>query len=105
MKLKLLRLAPLAAVLLAAAFLHGCGYRAETAPLTANVPAAAAEPAPDPTAVPVFTVEYRLGDDVLKTENVPFGGVPVADAALPEGLRLIAWTDASGGRVDPAVPV
>lgn len=105
MKLKLLRLAPLAAVLLAAAFLHGCGYRAETAPLTANVPAAAAEPAPEPTAVPVFTVEYRLGDDVLKTENVPFGGVPAADAALPEGLRLIAWTDASGGRVDPAVPV
>lgn len=105
MKPKTLRLAPLALVLLAAAFLHGCGYRAETAPLAANVPAAAEEPTPAPTETPVFTVEYRLGDDVLKTESVPFGGVPAADAALPEGLRLVAWTDETGARVDPAAPV
>ena len=31
MKLKTFRFAPLAAVLLAAVFLHGCGYRAEAA--------------------------------------------------------------------------
>ncbi len=105
MKLKMLRLAPLAVVLLAAAFLHGCGYRAETAPLAANVPAAAEEPTPAPAEEPVFTVEYRLGDDVLKTESVPFGGVPAADAALPEGLYLVAWTDETGARVDPAAPV
>ena len=43
MKLKTLRFAPLAAVLLAAVFLHGCGYRAEAAPLASNAPAAAEE--------------------------------------------------------------
>ena len=105
MKLKMLRLAPLAVVLLAAAFLHGCGYRAETAPLAANVPAAAEEPTPAPAEEPVFTVEYRLGDDVLKTESVPFGGTPAADAALPEGLYLVAWTDETGRRADPTAPV
>ena len=36
MKLKTFRFAPLAAVLLAAVFLHGCGYRAEAAPLASN---------------------------------------------------------------------
>lgn len=40
MKLKTFRFAPLAAVLLAAVFLHGCGYRAEAAPLASNAPAA-----------------------------------------------------------------
>ena len=75
MKLKTLRFAPLAAVLLAAVFLHGCGYRAEAAPLTSNAPAAA-ETTPAPTETPVFTVEYRLGDDVLKTESIPFDGSP-----------------------------
>ena len=39
MKLKTFRFAPLAAVLLAAVFLHGCGYRAEAAPLASNAPA------------------------------------------------------------------
>ncbi len=105
MKLKMLRLASLAAVLLAAVLLHGCGDRTETVPLAANAPAATEEPAPEPTEAPVFTVEYRLGDDVLKTESVPFGGVPAADAALPEGLRLIAWTDETGERVDMTAPV
>ena len=38
MKLKTFRFAPLAAVLLAAVFLHGCGYRAEAAPLASNAP-------------------------------------------------------------------
>ena len=54
---------------------------------------------PKPT---FFLYEYRLGDDVLKAESVPFGGVPADDAALPEGLRLIAWTEETGARVDPA---
>ena len=85
MKLKTFRFAPLAAVLLAAVFLHGCGYRAEAAPLASNAPAAA-KTTPAPTETPVFTVEYRLGDDVLKTESIPFDGTPAADAALPEGL-------------------
>ena len=59
MKLKTFRFAPLAAVLLAAVFLHGCGYRAEAAPLASNAPAAA-ETTPAPTETPVFTVEYRV---------------------------------------------
>ena len=106
MNQKIFRCAALAAALLAAAFLHGCGYRAEAVPLAANAPAATEEPTPAPTETPVFTVEYRLGDDVLKTETVPFGGTSAADAALPEGLRLVAWTDENGGRVDPvAAPV
>ena len=104
MKLKIFRFAPLAAVLLAAVFLHGCGYRAEAAPLASNAPAAA-ETTPAPTETPVFTVEYRLGDDVLKTESIPFDGSPAADAALPEGLYLVAWTDETGRRADPAAPV
>ena len=104
MKLKMLRLASLAAVLLAAVFLHGCGYRTETVPLTADAPTAVA-PTPEPTAAPVFTVEYRLGGDVLQTESVPFGGTPAMDAALPDGLRLVAWTDETGGRVDLSAPV
>ena len=104
MKLKTFRFAPLAAVLLAAVFLHGCGYRAEAAPLASNAPAAA-ETTPAPTETPVFTVEYRLGDDVLKTESIPFDGSPAADAALPEGLYLVAWTDETGRRADPAAPV
>ena len=95
MKLKTFRFAPLAAVLLAAVFLHGCGYRAEAAPLASNAPAAA-KTTPAPTETPVFTVEYRLGDDVLKTESIPFDGTPAADAALPEGLYLVAWTDETG---------
>lgn len=103
MKLKTLRFAPLAAVLLAAVFLHGCGYRAAVAP-TANA-TAAEETTPAPTEMPVFTVEYRLGDDVLKTESIPFDGSPAADAALPEGLYLVAWTDETGRRADPAAPV
>lgn len=70
MKLKTFRFAPLAAVLLAAVFLHGCGYRAAAAPLASNAPAAA-ETTPAPTETPVFMVEYRLGDDVLKTESIP----------------------------------
>lgn len=104
MKLKTFRFAPLAAVLLAAVFLHGCGYRAEAAPLASNAPAAA-ETTPAPTETPVFTVEYRLGDDVLQTESIPFDGSPAADAALPEGLYLVAWTDETGRRADPAAPV
>ena len=104
MKLKTFRFAPLAAVLLAAAFLHGCGYRAEAAPLTADAPVAEA-PTPVPTETPVYTVEYRLGDDVLQTESVPFGGTPTMDAALPEGLRLVAWTDETGARVDLSASV
>ena len=104
MKLKTFRFAPLAAVLLAAVFLHGCGYRAEAAPLASNAPAAA-ETTPAPTETPVFTVEYRLGDDVLKTESIPFDGSPAADTALPEGLYLVAWTDETGRRADPAAPV
>ena len=104
MKLKTFRFAPLAAVLLAAVFLHGCGYRAEAAPLASNAPAVA-ETTPAPTETPVFTVEYRLGDNVLQTESIPFDGTPAADAALPEGLYLVAWTDETGRRADPAAPV
>ena len=66
MKLRIFRFSALAAVLLAAAFLHGCGYRTEAAPLTADAPVAEA-PTPVPTETPVYTVEYRLGDDVLQT--------------------------------------
>lgn len=104
MKLRIFRFSALAAVLLAAAFLHGCGYRTEAAPLTADAPVAEA-PTPVPTETPVYTVEYRLGDDVLQTESIPFGGTPAADAALPEGLYLVAWTDETGRRADPAAPV
>lgn len=104
MKLKMLRLASLAAVLLAAVLLHGCGDRTETVPLTADAPTAEA-PTPVPTETPVYTVEYRLGDDVLQTESVPFGGTPAADAALPEGLHLVAWTDETGARADLSAPV
>ena len=104
MKLRIFRFSALAAVLLAAAFLHGCGYRTEAAPLTADAPVAEA-PTPVPTETPVFTVEYRLGDDVLQTESIPFGGTPAADAALPEGLYLVAWTDKTGARVDLSASV
>ena len=104
MKLKTFRFAPLAAVLLAAVFLHGCGYRTEAAPLTADAPVAEAL-TPAPTETPVYTVEYHLGDDVLQTESIPFGGSPAADAALPVGLYLVAWTDETGRRADPAAPV
>ncbi len=93
MKLRIFRFSALAAVLLAAVYLHGCGYRAETAPPAAT---------PAPTETPVYTVEYRLGDNVLQSESVPFGGAPAAAAALPEGLFLVAWTDKTGERVDPA---
>lgn len=101
MKLKIFRFSILAAVLLAAVYLHGCGYRAEAAPLTSNAPAAA-ETTPAPTEAPVYTVEYRLGDNILQSESVPFGGAPAAAAVLPEGLFLVAWTDKAGERVDPA---
>lgn len=101
MKLRIFRFSALAAVLLAAVYLHGCGYRAEAAPLASNAPAAA-ETTPVPTETPVYTVEYRLGDNVLQSESVPFGGAPAAAAALPEGLFLVAWTDKTGERVDPA---
>lgn len=101
MKLRIFRFSALAAVLLAAAFLHGCGYRTEAAPLTADAPVAEA-PTPVPTEAPVYTVEYRLGDNVLQSESVPFGGAPAAAAVLPEGLFLVAWTDKTGERVDPA---
>lgn len=101
MKLKIFRFSVLAAVLLAAVYLHGCGYRAETAPLASNAPAAA-ETTPAPTEAPVYTVEYRLGDSILQSESVPFGGAPAAAAVLPEGLFLVAWTDKTGERVDPA---
>ena len=101
MKLKIFRFSVLAAVLLAAVYLHGCGYRAEAAPLASNAPAAA-ETTPAPTEAPVYTVEYRLGDNVLQSESVPFGGAPAAAAVLPEGLFLVAWTDKTGERVDPA---
>ena len=104
MKLRIFRFSALAAVLLAAAFLHGCGYRTEAAPLTADAPVAEA-PTPVPTETPVCTVEYRLGDDVLQTESIPFGGTPAADAALPEGLYLVAWTDETGARVDLSASV
>ena len=104
MKLRIFRFSALAAVLLAAAFLHGCGYRTEAAPLTADAPVAEA-PTPVPTETPVYTVEYRLGDDVLQTESIPFGGTPAADAALPEGLYLVAWTDETGARVDLSASV
>ena len=101
MKLKIFRFSVLAAVLLAAVYLHGCGYRAEAAPLASNAPAAA-ETTPAPTEAPVYTVEYRLGDSILQSESVPFGGAPAAAAVLPEGLFLVAWTDKTGERVDPA---
>ena len=101
MKLKIFHFSVLAAVLLAAVYLHGCGYRAETAPLASNAPAAA-ETTPAPTEAPVYTVEYRLGDSILQSESVPFGGAPAAAAVLPEGLFLVAWTDKTGERVDPA---
>ena len=101
MKLKIFRFSALAAVLLAAVYLHGCGYRAEAAPLASNAPAAA-ETTPAPTEAPVYTVEYRLGDNILQSESVPFGGAPAAAAVLPEGLFLVAWTDKTGERVDPA---
>lgn len=104
MKLRIFRFSALAAVLLAAAFLHGCGYRTEAAPLTADAPVAEA-PTPVPTETPVYTVEYRLGDNVLQSESVPFGGTPAADAALPEGLYLVAWTDETGARVDLSASV
>ena len=101
MKLKIFHFSVLAAVLLAAVYLHGCGYRAEAAPLASNAPAAA-ETTPAPTEAPVYTVEYRLGDNILQSESVPFGGAPAAAAVLPEGLFLVAWTDKTGERVDPA---
>ena len=101
MKLKIFRFSVLAAVLLAAVYLHGCGYRAEAAPLASNAPAAA-ETTPAPTEAPVYTVEYRFGDNILQSESVPFGGAPAAAAMLPEGLFLVAWTDKTGERVDPA---
>ena len=101
MKLKIFRFSVLAAVLLAAVYLHGCGYRAEAAPLASNAPAAA-ETTPAPTEAPVYTVEYCLGDNILQSESVPFGGAPAAAAVLPEGLFLVAWTDKTGERVDPA---
>ena len=105
MKLKIFRFSVLAAVLLAAVYLHGCGYRAEAAPLASNAPAAA-ETTPAPTEAPVYTVEYCLGDSILQSESVPFGGAPAAAAVLPEGLFLVAWTDKAGDCVDPsAVPV
>ncbi len=50
-------------------------------------------------------MEYRLGDDVLKPRASPFDGSPAADTALPEGLYLVAWTDETGRRADPAAPV
>ena len=66
MKLKIFRFSVLAAVLLAAVYLHGCGYRAEAAPLASNAPAAA-ETTPAPTEAPVYTEEYRLGDSILQS--------------------------------------
>ena len=105
------RLPLLFAALLGALLLSNCGYRPEgveaVQPLS-DVPAAAAalpEETAAPTETPVFTVEYRLGDDVLKTESIPFDGSPAADTALPEGLYLVAWTDETGRRADPAAPV
>lgn len=101
MKLKFLRLAPLAAAMLSAIFLYGCGYRPETVSLKPDLSAVSTTPAP--SEVPVYTVEYRLGEETLKTETVSSGSTPAADAVLPDGLYLVAWTDSAGRRVDPMV--
>lgn len=99
---KTIRFAALFAAILSAAFLHGCGYRAEAAPLAANAPITTEAPSPILTDIPEYTVEYRYGDEVLASESVSLGGVSSADITLPDGLRLAAWTNAAGDRVDPA---
>lgn len=99
MKQKLLRGTRLAAVILAAALLHGCGYRQDAALRKA----AETPPSPAASAAPEFSVEYRLGETLLGTETVAYGAPAAAGAALPEGLYLAAWMDENGERIDPAV--
>lgn len=91
-KQKSLRIAVPAAAILAAILLHGCGYRQEAAPAATPVP----------TDVPVFNVEYRLGEALLGSETLAYGETAAADAAVPEGVYLAGWTDETGERVDPA---
>ena len=101
MKQKTVRGISLAAAILAAALLHGCGFRQDAAPSNAAV-AAEAPLSPAATAAPELTVEYRLGETLLGTETLAYGETAAADAALPEGLYLAAWTDENGERADPA---
>lgn len=91
---KKLRLIAAMLAILCAAALHGCGYRGNSVPLGAA--------APETTETLAYTVEYRLGDELLGSESVAAGQSAAENVSLPEGLRFIAWTDETGARVDAA---
>ena len=92
MKIKTIRILSCAAALTAAFVLHGCAYRATDIE-------SAETPAPEGTAVPELTVEFRLGDTVLSDVTVPYGSEMPEAPKLPDGYILIEWTAENGSTV------
>ena len=99
-KLRLILLYAIASALL----LSGCVMRPErsTAPV-GEEPSPTAGPTVPPEII-THTVEFRHNGNVLSAQTLEDGAVPQVPAEV-EGLRLLGWTDETGQRVDPAVPV
>ncbi len=90
-------------ILAAALFAAGCSLR--------NAPSAGTEsgrhtevpsPSPSPTEPPLFTVEYRMDDELLASETVYAGQLP---GKIPEmtDRRLLGWTGTDGQTADPSM--
>ena len=67
--------------------------------VSADTASYSAEPSPSP--VPVLTVAYYRGLDLISSETVPYGAVP-ANVPSVDGARLLGWTDAEGHPMDPS---
>ena len=55
----------------------------------------------EPSTAPVFTVEFRRDDQLLSSEEVTSGGVPLAVPTVENG-RFLGWTTEDGSPADPA---
>ena len=93
---------PILLILLAASLLlSGCVMRPQGSETVLRDSPAETTAEPEPVR---YNVEFRRGDEVLSAQSVEEGSLPEVPVGAGN-VRLLGWTDESGSRTDPFVPV
>ena len=94
----------LSVFLCAALLFAGCSFRPDSAAEPDRSASVTPEPTPVATPAPTeaiyHSVSFMMGDVLLQEESVLQGSHP-SQLPIPEGRRLIGWTDGEGTGADP----
>jgi len=98
---RLRRAVVLTAAVAILSLLPGCVMRPAEASLSAPPAEVTVSPSPEPTPVVTHTVRYLSRGEVIASETVTHGCVPVSVPAV-EGVRFLGWRNGSGESVEPS---